>query len=517
MRRPYYVCTGLQDNGSWCGPSSVRSGDILSQDWYRIGGGDGFFTAVDPTDPFVVFTESQNGNVSRLDLRTGQSQSIRPRGRPQAGRGGGGGGRGGPPQPSNIVPEPPEGSQIRWNWSTPFMLSPHNPRIIYVGGNRLFRSYDRGDTWVMSPDLTRQVDRSTLSIMGLRGDLPGCNRNTRGQECVLSRNDGVSNYGTIVTLSESSLAPGLLWIGTDDGAVQFSRDGGTTWTNVTANLRVPEHYYVSRVEASHFDPATAYVALDGHRSDDLKPYVYVTRDYGQSWTSIASNLPASGNVNVIKQDPRNRNLLYAGTEFAFYVSLDEGASWQRFMNNLPIVRIDDVIVHPRDNDLVLATHGRSVWIMDDVSPLQQLTPDVLAQDAHLFAPREAVLWKNDRRLARSVTGHKNFEGENAPPGSALSYYLKNPAGEASIVITELATGRVFRNITGPGEAGLNRVQWNLRGNPPPRQEGQQGGGGGGQQQGPIAEPGVYRVTLSAGGREYSQNLVVVEDNWMMND
>jgi photosystem II stability/assembly factor-like uncharacterized protein len=514
MRRPYTVCTGLQDNGSWCGPSSVRTGSILPQDWYRVGGGDGFFSAVDPTDPFILYTESQNGNVSRVDLRTGEGRSIRPRGRGQGGRGGGGGG--GQGAPSNIAPEPPAGTQIRWNWSTPFMLSPHNPRVIYVGGNRLFKSYDRGDTWTMSPDLSRQVDREGLSIMGLAGNMPSCGRSpaVRGRPCILSRNDGVSNYGTIVTISESPRVPGILWVGTDDGAVQVSRDGGATWTDVTANLRVPEHYYVSRVEASHFDPATAYVSLDGHRSDDLRPYVYVTRDYGRTWTSIASNLPAHGNVNVVKQDPRNPSLLYAGTEFGFFVSLDEGASWQRFMNDLPVVRIDDVIVHPRDNDLVLATHGRSIWIMDDITALQQLTPEVLAQDATLFAPREAVLWKNDRRLARSVTGHKNFEGESAPDGAAIAYYLKDgTGGDVAITITELATGRVFRTLSGPGEAGLNRIQWNLRGDPPPREEG--GFGGGGQQQGPMADAGLYRISLSVGGREHIQTLAVVDDLWMV--
>jgi photosystem II stability/assembly factor-like uncharacterized protein len=519
MRQPYYVCTGLQDNGSWCGPSSVRGGPILSQDWYRIGGGDGFFSAIDPTDWTVGFTESQGGNINRFDLRTGESRSIRPRLRSQSGRGGGGGGGGQGGQPSNIVPEPPAGTQLRFNWSSPFLLSPHNPSIIYFGGNRLFRSYDRGDTWTMTPDLTRQVDRERLEIMGMRGDLPSCTRNTRGQACILSRNDGTSAYGTIVTISESSLVPGLLWVGTDDGAIQVSRDGGSTWSNVTSNLRVPEHYYVSRVEASHHDEGTAYVSLDGHRSDDLKPYLYVTRDFGASWQSITANLPVFGNVNVIKQDAKNRNLLYVGTEFGFYVSLDEGRTWQRLMNNLPVVRIDDVVVHPRDNDLVLATHGRSIWIMDDITPLQQMTPELLAQDAHLFEPRNAVLWKTDIRMARAVTGSKNFRGESAPAGTAISYYLKSAAsGEVKITITEVATGQLFRTLDGTKADGLNRVQWNLRGDPP--QQGRdvgRGGGSGGGSQGPLATPGVYHVTLAVGGREYTRNVVVEPDQFFLRE
>lgn len=537
MRRPYFVCTGLQDNGSWCGPSAVRSGQILPQDWYRIGGGDGFFSAIDPTDWTLGFSESQNGNISRFSLRAGESTGIRPVGRgaspggppcPGAGGrgggggGGGGGGRGGAP-PSNVVPEAPPCTSFRWNWSSPFILSPHNPRVIYFGGNRLFKSYNRGETWIMSPDLTRQVDRNALSIMGLKGDLPSCGGNTRGEACILSKNDGVSAYGTITTISESSIVPGVLWVGTDDGTVQVSRDGGANWTNVTANLRVPEHYYVSRVEASHFDPGTAYVSIDGHRSDDLKPYVYVTRDFGATWQSIASNLPASGNVNVIKQDPKNRNLLYVGTEFAFLVSLDEGRSWHKFMNNLPTVRIDDVIVHPRDNDLVLGTHGRSVWIMDDITPLQRLTPEALAADAHVFEPRAAVLWKSDIPRSRSVTGTKNWTGTNAPGGTAIAYYLKAPASaEVRITITDPVTGREFRTLQGSREAGLNRVQWNLRGNviadaEPGGRGGGGGGGGGGRGgggQGPLASAGVYRVTLSVGERQYTQNVTVLEDQWL---
>jgi hypothetical protein len=244
----------------------------------------------------------------------------------------------------------------------------------------------------------------------------------------------------------------------------------------------------------------------------------VTRDYGTTFTSIAGNLPAYGNVNSIRQDPKNKSLLYLGTEFGFYVSLDEGKTWQRFMTDLPVTRFDDVLVHPRDNDLVLATHGRSIWILDDVTPLQQLTAEVLTQDAYLFQPRSAVVWKNDPTRSRSVTGSKNFRGENAPAGTAISYHLKAPAsGEVKIVITNAATGEVFRNLDGTNEAGMNRVQWNLRGNRPPRQAAQAGGGGGGfggQQQGPMARPGLYKVTLTVGGRDYARMVEVEEDRWL---
>ncbi len=519
MRRPYYVCTGLQDNGSWCGPSSVRGGAISKEDWYGVGGGDGFYTAVDPTDWAIVYSESQNGNVNRYNLRTGEQQSIRPRGRAGGGGRGGGGGFGGAPAPSNIVPEPPAGTPFRFNWNTPVVLSPHNPSVVYTGANRFFKSLNRGDTWMMSDDLTKQKYGDGLAIMGQASSMPGCGR-ARVGACILSRNDGTNTWGTIVTISESPIVPGVLWVGTDDGNIQLSRDGGTTWSEVSRNLPGgTKEYYVSRVEASHFDAATAYASIDGHRHNDLTPYVFVTRDWGQTWTSISAGLPPYGNVNTIRQDPKNRNLLYAGTEFNFFVSLDEGRTWKKFMNDLPVVRIDDVVVHPRDGDLVLATHGRSIQIMDDISPLQQLSDEVMAADAHLFEPRSAVLWKNDRTRARAVTGSQNWRGQNAPAGTAISYWLKAaPAGDVKLTITDLTTGTVFRDLTTTKNAGVNRVQWNLRGNPPPQAADQQGGGRGGfggQQQGPLATAGVYRVTLTVGGRDYVRTVVVEEDQWMM--
>jgi len=511
MRRPYYVCTGLQDNGSWCGPSSVRSGTILAQDWYRVGGGDGFYTAVDPSDYLMLFSESQGGNMNRVDLRSGETRNIRPR----FGTGG-----------SNVAPTPAAGPDVRWNWNTPLVLSPHNPQTVLAGANQLFISRNRGETWTMSEDLTRQIDRNGRLIMGLTGTLPSCGR-ARVGPCVPSKNDGVSSYGTLTTISESPVVPGVIWVGTDDGNIQVSQDGGTRWTEVSRNLPggAPE-YYVSRVEASWFDPATAYASLDGHRSDDLSPYVFVTRDYGKSWQAITANLPTNGNVNTVRQDPKNAKVLYAGTEFGFFVSLDEGGGWKPFMTNLPVVRIDDVLIHPRDNDLILSTHGRSIWIMDDVTALQQL-PE-LKENVHLFQPREAVVWKTDIRQRRSVTGAKNFQGENAPAGTAISYFLETSANGVKITITDLASGEVFRTMDGSGTAGMNRVQWDLCSDRRPATPGQglggfggvcSGGGGGGGQGGPrqaarSAEPGTYRVTLTVGGKDYTRNVAVLRDEWM---
>ena len=500
MRRPYFVCTGLQDNGSWCGPSAVRTGEILSEDWYRVGGGDGFYTAVDPTDHTVVYSESQNGNIRRLSLATGEQVSIRPRVATQNN------------PSSNIVPTPDRETEIRWNWNTPFILSPHNPDVVYAGGNRLFRSMDRGETWTMTPDLTRNVDRDMVEIMGQSNALPRCNQMDRGRECILSRNDGVSAWSAIVSLAESPLVPGLLWVGTDDGNIQVSRDGGASWREVGDNIPGGTRgYYVSRVEASHFDEGTAYASVDGHKSDDLRPYVYVTRDYGASWENITSNLPEYGNVNTVRQDPRNRGLLYAGTEFEFFVSLDEGGSWHRFMAGLPVVRIDDVLVHPRENDLVLATHGRSVMVMDDITPLQRLTPEVMEEDAFLFEPREAVRWRQDRTLSRSVTGDKVLRGDNALPGTAIHYYLSDEtdADEVSLTVTDASTGEVFRDLEATGREGINRVRWDLLGNV--SEEAQGGGFGFGGPQAPVAAPGVYRVTLTVDGEAMSRMVTVLGD------
>ena len=506
MRRPYYVYIGLQDNGSWGGPSATRSANgILNSDWFGIGGGDGFQTAVDPTDYNIVYTESQDGNANRYDLRNGRVQSIRPRaGAGRGGRGGAaaGGGRGGTFTPNVLNATP--GEQYRFNWNTPFQLSPHNPSIVWLGGNRMFKSLNRGDTWTASADLTRQIDRNAVSVMGVPGN-----------RAMLSKNDGVVAYSTIVSLSESPVVPGIVWAGTDDGNVQVSRDGGLTFTEVGRNIPgMPANhlYWISRIDASHFDAGTAYVSVDGHRSDDLKPYVFVTRDYGQKWESISGNLPAFGFIQVVREDPRNKDLLYAGTEFGLFASTDGGKTWNRFMNNLPTARVDDILVHPRENDLIVATHARSVWIADDITALQQATAEARGQDAVLFDIRPAVLWLNDRQRGQQTGGQKAFAGENPPRGTAIGYYLKSaPAGDVKISISD-ATGRAIRTLDGTRREGINRVMWNLTAQP--AQGGQTGGGFGGRGGGAPVAAGTYIVTLDVAGKKLTKSVTVLEDVWM---
>ena len=510
MRRPYYVYIGLQDNGSWGGPSATRSANgILNSDWFGIGGGDGFQTAVDPTDYNIVYTESQNGNTNRYDLRSGRAQSLRPRAS-ALGRGGRGQQAsertGGPPalQAGGNVLNANPADQYRFNWNTPFQLSPHNPSVIWLGGNRLFKSYNRGDTWQASDDLTKRIDRNTIAIMGVPGN-----------QSMLSKNDGVTAYSTITALDESPIMPGLVWVGTDDGNVQVSKDGGNTFSEVGKNLPglPPNHlYWISRIDASHFDPAVAYVAVDGHRSNDLRPYLFVTRDYGESWKGIADGLPPYGFIQVVREDPKNRDLLFAGTEFGLYASLDGGTSWKKFMNNLPTARVDDILIHPRDNDLIVGTHARGVWIADDLTPLQQLTADVLAEDMTLFDPRPAVAWMTDRQRGQQIGGQRAFAGENPPRGAQIAYYLKTPAsGDVRLTIAD-GTGRVVRTLEGPKRAGINRVIWNLTAGPAQGQTGPAPGGGRG---GSVpAPPGTYLVTLEVWGRRLTKPLTVLEDIWM---
>jgi photosystem II stability/assembly factor-like uncharacterized protein len=499
MQRPYYVYGGLQDNGSWGGPSQTRGAFISAYDWFSIGGGDGDAAASDPTGHEFIYSEGQRGAIQRLEMRTGRTVRVQPRA-PTA-----------QDPTSNIVPAPAQGEEFRWNWAAPFFISKQGPNTLYLGGNRLFKSLDRGDTWTMSLDLTRKVDTNALSIMGQKGSLPYCHgsnaRIARGQDCILSKADGTWFYSAIYTISESPLPGGPLWVGTDDGVLQVSRDG-ESWTDVTANVKgAPQGCYVSRVEASNFEIGTAYVAFNCNRSDDLRPYLFVTKDFGATWTSIAADLPATNSVNVIRQDPKNPDLLFAGTEFGFYASLDGGKSWKRFMTGLPVTRVDEVIVHPRDGDLVLGTYGRSVLIMDDITPLQQLTPAVLAEDVHLFQPRNAVLWLRDARLGRSLPAAKQFRGENPAPGTAIHYYLKQPVpGGVKVRISRAGSPDVFREMDGPGDAGLNRVQWDLLGNPTSR--------GGATQAGRQAAPGTYRVTLVASGKEFASLVVVEQDVWM---
>ena len=511
-RDPYWVYGGLQDNGNWGGVSNSRDyNGILTDHWFKFHSGDGFHATADPNDWTVVYTESENGGIRRTHPQFRQTaRNIKPN----------------PATITNFAElfpnydgapnQLPRGREFRFNWSAPIALSPHDSRIVYLGGNYLYRSVDRGDTWtIISPDLST-------------GDTAFANPETGG----LTRDvTGAETHATIVSLAESPVEPGVIWAGTDDGNVQLTRDGGKTWTNVRANIRgVPQHTWVSRVEPSRFDAGTAYVTFDGHRRDDFKPYVFRTTDYGRTWSNLSATIPQHEPVYVIKEDLRNRNLLFVGTEFSLYASVDAGRSWHRLMNGFPTVAVHDLEIHPRDNDLVAGTHGRSVWILDDITPLQQLSDAVLASDVHMFENRVATRW---RGISRGATrGHFLFMGRNPltieqrPPANnaselqnsaAISFWLKStPTGPVQIEITNADRTQIF-TASVSATLGINRFYWPLHFDPPRTVAATDRPAGGGQfgrqrrAQGPEAEAGTYRVRLTVAGRTYDGTVTVRDD------
>jgi photosystem II stability/assembly factor-like uncharacterized protein len=484
MQQPYTLCGGLQDNAAWCGPSRTWwNQGIGNNEWFRVVGGDGFYTMRDPGDPLTVYTEAQDGNVQRRDLRTNEARNIQPR--------------------------PKEGEPLyRFQWDSPLVTSTHEAKTIYYGGNFLFKSTDRGDTWTkLGGDLTSGVDRNSLPILG----------KTPSKD-TLSRNDGVVSYPCITTISESPVSSAVLWAGTDDGNLQVTRDGGQTWKNVAERVPgVPKSTYVSRVAASKYAEGTAYVTFDGHRSNDFHVYAFLTTDYGETWKSLTAGLSSDvGNLHVIREDPQDQNVLYVGGEFGAYFSQDRGASWHKIQMNLPTVPVFDIQIHPREHDLILGTHGRALWIFDDLTPLLQTDEKVLASDLHLYPIRPAIAWRI--YASQWFSGDKNFLGPNPPYGALIDYYLKAKLGEKDKVkITILdKDGKKVREMDGAKEAGVNRVNWDLRYDSPveltpeQREALAQGFFFGGTR-GPAVEPGEYTVKVSVGSKEETQTVQVVED------
>jgi len=474
MQKPYYVYGGLQDNGSWGGPSqTLWSEGISNEDWFRVGGGDGFHCVVDPSDPQTVYVESQDGHVSRLDTKTFQHRVIRP--------------------------EPQEGQKYRFNWNSPIVISRHEPKTVYYGGNRLFGSKDRGDTWsLVTADLTNGEDRDKMTIFG------------KTAKEMLSRNDGVVHFGTITTIAESPLKAAVLWVGTDDGNLQVSRDAGATWTNVSARVPgVPKGTYVSRVEASRTGEGAAYVSFDGHRSNDFAVYAFRTEDFGQTWKTVSSNV-AGGGVHVVREHPKNHDVLFIGTESGLWVSWNRGGQWHR-LTQLPTVPIDDIQIHPRDNDLVVASHGRGIFVLDDLTPLVQLSDSILKADLHLFEARPATTYRLYGH--KGNTGHKWFLAPNPQEGALITYFLKSKMGEkeeVKITISDTA-GATLRELKGPKEAGMNRTHWDLRHEPPLKPEPDAEESFFGPPRGPLVPPGTYQVKIQVGTSVQTQSVQVEED------
>ena len=472
MEKPYRVCGGLQDNGSWCGPSRARNRiGITNNDWYNVGGGDGFYSAIDPDDPNIIYSESQGGNASRVNIAQNTRAIIM--------RGGGRDrtsifedsvivARGDTtkaetPQITHALAEvraraaADSARGYRFNWSTPFFLSPHSSSTVYMGGNRLLRSSDRGDHFYpISPDLSTRD--STRIIMS-----------TRLTGGITRDNSGAETHGTITTVAESPIRPGILWVGTDDGNVWLSTNDGGTWTDLTTRFPgLPKKTWVNRVEPSHFDTATVYVAFDNHRENDFRPYLYVSNDFGKTFRSTVNNLPTGSAdfVHVIREDPAKRDLLFVGTDVGAYVSTDRGASWQRFMTGLPTVPVHDLKIHPRDRELIAATHGRSIWIVD-IAPLEEMNNTIMAKGTNFFTPKTA--YQYSQANTQNFTGNKYFLAPNPTFGAELVYRLTSGNAQrdtARIVVTNVR-GDTIRTINGPGGTGLHRVYWDLRTRPRP--------------------------------------------------
>ncbi len=513
-RSPYWVYGGTQDNGTWALPSRTHGQlGITNADVVNIAYGDGFYAAVHPQDHTLVFTESQNGRLYFVDMSTLEERGIRP------------------------VPEQPE-EEYRFNWSSPLAISAHDPEVLYYGGNKLFRSRDRGQSWEeVSPDLTGSPKWEELPVMGLE-------RN----DDTLSRDDGIAHFGTITTISESPLQPGLILVGSDDGRVQQSNDGGGGWTDLTSRFPLSEPRWVSRVVASTHDARRAYVSFDGHQDDDLTPYLFRSDDAGRSWSDLGATLPPETVVNCIAEHPNNPNLLFAGTEWGLFASWDAGSSWVWIKGNLPTVPIDDILVHARENDLILGTHGRGILILDDLAALEELGAAGPRNEPRLFPVRAALQFYERRALP--VPGASEFAGPNPPYGALIDYYLPQdlaptpeetgeqasgpgpgpeeetestggggpgdkppaeplPPAKVTLEIRD-AAGELVRELPGPGRAGLHRIAWDLR-HPLSFEPVADDEGWFGPPRGPFALPGPYEVVLSVGDQTLRQSFQVVLD------
>jgi photosystem II stability/assembly factor-like uncharacterized protein len=502
---PFYnVYGGLQDNNSLGGPSRTRSDHgILNQDWFVTQGGDGFVSHVDPEDPDTVYAELQHGVIVRYDKRTGERIGIQPQ--PEQG-----------------------GAALRWNWDAPFIISPHSHTRLYMGSQVLYRSDDRGSTWkVISPDLSRQIDRNTLEVMG----------RIWGPDAV-AKNTSTAFYGNISAIAESPKKEGLLYVGTDDGLVQVSEDGGATWRRIDKLPGVPPNAYIARLRASLHDANTVYLAAENHQNGDFAPYLLKSPDAGRTWSSITGDLPARGSTYAFAEDHVDRNLLFAGTEFGAYWSRDGGQHWIK-VGGVPTIAVREIAIQRRDNDLVLGTFGRGIYIVDDYAPLRAATTKTLEAAATLYPMRDTVLYVPTRQYGqagKAFQGETLFTGENPPYGAIVTYSLKETiktlkqkredaekeaqkAGKSiryptpdelraeaaeeppAILLTVTdAAGKAVREITGPVEKGFHRVAWNLRAPahqlPPNRPRGEVEELFGPELDGPYVIPGRYSVTLS---------------------
>ncbi|MGD8698528.1 MAG: glycosyl hydrolase [Gemmatimonadales bacterium] len=476
---PYHVCGAQQDNSTLCTPSRTTGFGITMQDWYTVGGCESGYIAVRPDDPDVSYAGCYGGSISRYDRRTDQNRAIHA-------------------WPDNPMGWGAADLKYRFQWTFPIVLSPFDPDELYIAANVVFRSRDEGQSWeVISPDLTRNDKTKQVSSGGP----------------ITKDNTSVEYYNTIFALVPSRHDRNTLWAGTDDGRIHITRDGGETWNEVTPG-DMPEWGLVSIIDESAHEPGVAYVAVNRYKLDDFGPYIFKTDDYGRSWRKIVRGIPAGHYVRVVREDPARRGLLYAGGEFGVYVSFDDGERWQSLQLNLPVVPVRNMVV--KENDLVLATHGRSFWILDDLTPLHQLSDGVAAADVHLFKPRDAYRMGGGFRFGGSIPG----VAPNPPSGVVLYYHLKEaPQGEVKLAFLE-EDGTLIREYSSEPEgraeegevanaAGMNRFVWNLRYPDASRFPGLIMWAG--TTSGPQAAPGTYQVRLTVGDQSFTESFRVMKD------
>ncbi len=490
-RVPYTICGGLQDNSAWCGPSSDLShNNVPGSAWYTTTGGDGEYSVPAPSDPDIVYSDSQNGSISRLDLKTHISQSVRPY--------------------LEIVEEvKPADLKYRFNWTTPIAVSPTDANEVFLGGNVLFKSTDGGKTWnVISDDLTRN-DKSKQDVSGgpVNHDL-----------------SGAETYGTIMSITLAPTDAKVIWVGTDDGNVQVTRDGGKNWTNVTSHISgAPEWARVYQIGVSPFDAGSAYVIYDGHMIDNRHVYVYRTSDYGASWQKITNGLPEDVPAHVVREDPNKRGLLIAGTDTGLYFSPDRGEHWNPIRANFPTVPVWDVTFVKNSHDLLVATHGRGVFVFDDIRPIEELTPEIEAGAFHMFTPSEGTMlhrWRSDEGQ------RSGYAAPNGPDGVVIDYLLKSEIKASpeqqkqhhtpvKITVTD-ERGDPVATLYGPSEAGVNRYVWNMRYDgpttlksaAPPSPEIAEFFN---PNRGPMVVPGTYKISVAVNGQTETQTATVVPD------
>lgn len=459
----YWVYGGTQDNNSWGGPAQTNStGGITNDEWFQIVGGDGYEAQIDPTDPNIVYGEFQYGGVVRMDRRTGEVKFIQP--------------------------QPKKGEMLRFNWDTPLLISRHDPKTIYIAANVLWKSTDRGDSWTqISPDLTRQLDRNKLKIMDKVWNADA-----------VAKNASTSFYGNIVSLCESPLNPNLIYVGTDDGLIQITEDGGKNWSKIEKIGGLPELIYVSDIFASSLNENVVYATYDNHKTGDFKPYVFRSNDKGKSWNSISANLPERGTVYTIAEDFEDKNLLFVGTEFGLFFTNDGGNKWVQLKGDFPTINVRDLDIQRRETDLIVGSFGRGIYILDNYSPLRYLTNENLEKDAVIFPIKDAKMYVMDESKAKTTLGGSFYRADNPPFGATITYYLKESIKTQKAKRTEIEKdaakkgedapyptldqltkedleespfllfsiydmdNKLVRNLTAPASPGVHRISWDLR-------------------------------------------------------